>query len=227
MKRSTPGAVVIICLLAAAVGAKEAGDGAVLEFTFVQDAAVYEESDYGEPPQVAIWLEEVETGKLQTVYVTYRTASGDFYGKVECQVSLPAWITAWRREFGKEEFPTPRDPLPEAITAATSTDSLVQTRAAVSRGKEYRYWIEMNVAGDFNAAYQLESEDLRLDYHGNGQPSLIYAGRISAVPGSSSVPVPFGHTDQYIYTDKLIENLDGFDSALACFTRIEVRCVEN
>jgi hypothetical protein len=113
------------------------------------------------------------------------------------------------------------------MTSATSTDSIVETRTKVTRGKEYRYWIEMNVAGDFNAAFQLESQDLRLDYHGNGQPSLIYTGRIVAEPGNSSVPGPLGHTDQYIYTGEIIENLQGLDSALKCFTRIEVSCIKN
>ncbi|MFH1070830.1 MAG: hypothetical protein V1794_14530 [Candidatus Glassbacteria bacterium] len=220
-------AISVLLLMTASYRVRGADDNVTLKFTFVQDAAVYEESDYGEPPQVAIWLEEVETGVLRTVYVTYRTAAGDFYGKVECQVSLPAWIAAYRKEFGKEEFPTPRDPLPEAMTSATSTDSVVETRTRAARGKEYRIWIEVNVAGDFNAAFQLESPDLRLDYHGNGQPSLVYAGRIVAEPGNSVVPRPFGRTDQYIYTGEILENLDGMDSALACFTRIEVSCSEN
>lgn len=32
-------------------------DSLTISFTITQDRVAYEESDYGEPPQVAIWLE--------------------------------------------------------------------------------------------------------------------------------------------------------------------------
>src|SRR3989339_2052009 len=161
-----------------------------LSFTFDQDRQVYEESDYGEPPQVAIWIEDLSNGSIRTAYVTYRTATGDFYGKVECEVSLPFWIAAYRREFGMEGFPPPRETAPDAITAATSREMTVSAEIEVTRGKSYVYFIEMNVAGDFNAVFPLESADGRLDYHGNGQPSLIYSGHILAEPGDSASPEP-------------------------------------
>ena len=197
-----------------------------LRFTFDQDRQVYEESDYGEPPQVAIWIEDLSDGSIRTVYATYRTATGDFYGKVECEVSLPFWIAAYRREFGAEGFPTPRDTAPDAITAATSREMTVSAEIEAARGKSYVYFIEMNVAGDFNAAFPLESADGRLDYHGNGQPSLIYSGHILAEPGDSASPEPYGRTDQYQYTGEVIRDLQGIDSAFECLKNIQVFCTE-
>ena len=196
-----------------------------LRFTLTQDPNIYEESDYGEPPTMAIWLEDPETESFRTVYVTYRGATGDYYGKVECPVALPIWVGVWRREFGQEGFPTPRNPSPESITSATSLTGEVTAEVEVPKGKKYRYYIEMNVAGDFNRAFPLETEDSRLDYHGNGQPSLIYRGEIVAEPGNESSPQPYGRTDQHQFTGELIADLAGMESALECLKKIEVTCL--
>lgn len=196
-----------------------------LRFSIIQDPDIYEESDYGEPPTMAIWLEDPETESFRTVYVTYRAATGDYYGKVECPVALPIWIGVWRKEFGKQRFPTPRNPAPESITRATSLTGEVTAEVEVPGAKKYRYYIEMNVAGDFNRRFPLETEDSRLDYNGNGQPSLVYRGEIIAEPGIKSVPEPFGRTDQHQFTGELFTDLTGMVSALECLTKIEVVCL--
>ena len=196
-----------------------------LRFSLTQDPDIYEESDYGEPPTMAIWLEDEQTKSFRSVYVTYRGATGNYYGKVECPVALPVWIGVWRREFSKEGFPTPRDPAPESITGATSLTGEVTAEVEVPKGKKYRYYIEMNVAGDFNRSFPLETEDSRLDYNGNGQPSLIYRGEIMAEPGNRSTPEPCGRTDQHQFTGELIADLAGMDSALECLKKIEVVCL--
>lgn len=196
-----------------------------LRFSLTQDPDIYEESDYGEPPTIAIWLEDPETGIFRTVYVTYRAATGDYYGKVECPVALPIWIAVWRKEFGRQGFPTPRNPALESITSATSLTGEVTAVVEVPGGEKYRYYIEMNVAGDFNRSFPLETEDSRLDYHGNGQPSLVYRGEIIAVPGNKSAPEPYGRTDQHQFTGERITDLAGMDSALECLKKIEVVCL--
>jgi hypothetical protein len=215
---------ILLLALPSAALAQARSDSVKLAFSFDQDPAIYEESDYGEAPQVAIWLQDPSDSTVRTVYVTYRGARGDYFGKVECPVALPAWIAAWRREFGRTGFPTPRDPIPEAITGATSQTGKVRAEATVPAGKKYVFYLEMNVAGDFNNAYPFEVAGGVVDYHGNGQPSLIYRGEITAAPGDSSSPVPYGRTEQHQYTGVIIRNLDGLDSALKCLKNIKVVC---
>ena len=199
-------------------------NGVILRFNIKQDSVIYEESDYGEPPQIAIWLENPANGELRTIYVTYRTAAGDFIGKSECPVSLPAWTKVYRREFGKEGFPIPGSPAPEAITGATSQEELVTAEVEVPKGSRHLFYIEMNVAGDFNSRFPFEDESSRLDYHGNGQPSLIYRGEITAEPGSKATPRLMGRTKQHEFSG-IIDDLEGMDSALKCFKSIEVVCL--
>ncbi len=216
----------IVALMAAALPATAAGTVS-LRFTIHQEADIYEESDYGEPPQVAIWLEDPETGKKRTVYVTHRTATGDFHGKVECPVALPAWVMVWRQETGNEGFPTPRLTAAEAVTAATAVERTINAGApGIPKGKKLIYYIELNVAADFNAAFPLEGENMQLDYQHNGQPSLIYRGEITAVPGNVSTPAAWARTGQYQFTGEIIQNLEGMGSALECFSKIEVTVVD-
>jgi len=219
---AVPASLAVVILIGTALADKQT---VRLRFSLTQDPDIYEESDYGEPPCLAIWLEDPETESFRTVYVTYRSATGDYYGKVECPVALPVWVGVWRREFGQEKFPTPRNPAPESITRATSLTGEVTAEVEVPRGKKFRYYLEMNVAGDFNRAFPLESEDSRLDYHGNGQPSLVYRGEIVAEPGNKSSPEPYARTDQYQFTGGLITDLAGLDSALECLKKIEVVCL--
>ena len=199
---------------------------ATLRFTIIQDRDIYEESMYGEPPQVAIWLEDSASGELKTVYVTYRTATGRFEGKTECPVSLPIWIGVFRREFGRDDFPTPRKPAPSAITGATSKTELITAKVLVPKLSRWRYYIEMNVSGDFNRTYPEMSNSMRPDRHGNGQPSHVYCGEIVAEPGRTSSPEPIGRSRHYQFTDQIIPDLDGIKSALDVFKSIEVKCID-
>jgi hypothetical protein len=213
-----PISIFIYCLLSAGESR------VVLRFNIRQDRDIYEESDYGEPPQVAIWLEDSTGGALRTIYVTYRTAAGDFDGKSECPVSLPAWTTVYRREFSRKGFPIPGSSAPEAITKATSLEELITVEVEVPKGSSFRYYIEMNVAGDFNSRFPFEDESSRLDYHGNGQPSLIYRGEITAEPGSKATARLLGRTKQHEFSG-IIDDLEGMDSALKCFKSIEIVCL--
>ena len=199
-------------------------DEVTLRFTIIQDRDVYEESDYGEPPQIAIWLEDTLTGKPRTVYVTRRTAKGDFEGKVECPVSLPIWIGTFRGEFHREDFPTVRDPAPSAITRATRKRKRITARVRVPPFSCWRYFIEMNVAGDYNFTYTRMGDGYKPDYHGNGQPSIVYSGMIFAEDGNTSSPELIGRSRQHQFTTGIIRDLKGIHSAGEVFKAIEVIC---
>jgi len=219
-----PALTVTIFLIFLVVLLLEPGRGVILRFTLIQDRDIYEESDYGEPPQVAIWLEDTLWANPRTVYVTRRTATGNFEGKVECPVSLPIWIGVFRREFDREDFPTVRDPAPEAITRATSKKERITARVRVPPGSVWRYYIEMNVSGDYNFTYTRMGEGYKPDYHGNGQPSIIYSGTITAEPGAASTPELIGRSRQHQFTTGIIHDLKGIQSAREVFQAVEVTC---
>ena len=185
---------------------------------------MYDRSIYGEPPQFAIWLEDPKTGMVKTVYVTYRTGHGDFEGKSAVPVALPAWIGYFRKETGRSDLPTPQKPVDMAVSGATPKLAEIVKEFTVPKGSDWNYYIEVNVAGDYTLDFPSYQSDGTPDPDGNGQPSIIYLGKISAIPHSSSSPALIGRTEQMFLSTEIIRDIRGIESAKQLFSNIEVTC---
>jgi hypothetical protein len=140
-------------------------------------------STFAEPPQFAIWLENVKTGKYQTVFVTRRAGAGDWEGKADVPVALPRWTQLFKR---KEQTQTSEkdEESVSAITGATPKDDYFSMRAEVKPGSQWICWVEMNLAGDYNDAYpEQDLASFEVDEFSNGQPALLYKSKITADEG--------------------------------------------
>ncbi len=197
-----------------------------LVFTILQERDIYEKSDYGEPPQFAIWLENKKTGEVKSVFVTYRTATGNFEGKAECPVSLPVWIGAFRKETGRNNFPTIGAPAPETVTGATPKVREFTTRVTLPVNSHWTYYVEVNVSGDYTPEFPALKSDGTIDAQGNGQPSIVYRGEITCSSGNKSVPELIGRTEQNYFSPEINPDLNGIESAKKVFSRISVKCVD-
>lgn len=200
-------------------------DTVVLTFQLELNRKVYENSTWGDPPQLAIWLLNQADRSIRTVLVTYRTATCDWIGKVECSVALPHWVSFFNKQTGTQGPPTWDSPAADAVTCATPIASLAAA-VEVPRGSRWQYFVEVNVSGDFNVSFPSFSAEGFSDRYGNGQPSLIYHGYIEAADGSTSRPELLGRTDQYKAIDYLIADLEGVTSAVNLLKRVYVSCKE-
>ena len=167
----------------------------LIEFEIHQDKDLILLSVFGEPPQFAIWLEEPVSHRLQTVFVTYRSASGDWIGKTECPAALPRWFEVFREETNSTGLPSFDNPAPDAVTGATPQAEHFKISVEVEPGSRWICWIEMNLAGDFNDKYRAYNKEQKtVDSHLSGQPPLIYRGEITAIPGEQIVPELYGQS---------------------------------
>lgn len=197
-----------------------------LTFQLDLNREVYEDSAWGDPPQMAIWLRNETDGSVRTVAVTHRTAACDWQGKVECSVALPYWVGFYNQETGTQGPPTWDQPVADAITCATPRAALT-VQSEVSSGTRWEYLAEVNASGDFNASFPRLSADGRPDRYGNGQPSVVYRGRIEAVAGRTSRPELIGRTDQHKPTNNLTEETGGITNAGQLINSFVVSCQRN
>ena len=195
-----------------------------LIFTFHQSRDIYDKSSFGEPPQFAIWLEKQDSHEVKTVFVTFKTGTGEYEGKIECPVSLPVWIGVYRQETGRDDFPRPWEPFFDGITGATPKIEDIKISVEVQKEISWFYFIEMNVAGDYNKYYPYISSKKKIDNHGNGQPSLVYNGEIVSQIGEVSKPELIGRSEQYYFSTSLNPELETVDLAKEVLSKISVIC---
>ncbi len=199
--------------------------GAVIVFRLLIDQKTWEDTNYGEPPQIAIWIEQPDSGIIKTIWVTSRTATGRWRGKVICPTSLPYWVSRYNEETGTNTMITITNPLPDALTGATPSKELI-VKTTVPPGTTWKYFIEVNASGDYNDSFPPLQKNGHPDPDGNGQPSLVYSGKIKALIGQSDVPILIGRTDQWDRVDHLITDLTGINSAKNLLREIRVSCTK-
>lgn len=158
-----------------------------IQFEIHQNQEWIRLSTYSEPPQFAIWLENVNTHKLRTVFVTRRVSVGDWEGKTNVPAALPRWFELFR---GKNE--SHKDVINDkydAVTGATPIENYFSVSAEVNLDSHWICWIEMNLAGDYNDAFPaLNLQTLEEDEFSCGQPALLYKATITATEGMQFTP---------------------------------------
>lgn len=182
------GGLLLIAIIAGIVIIKTWGRTEI-QIDIHQNKKLIHLSNFAEPPQFAIWLENPVTNELKTVFVTHRVAKGDWEGKANVPVALPQWFDLFKGN-KKQTEESPREKKSDlAISGATPKGDYFSIRVEVEPGSEWICWIEMNLAGDFNDAYpEIDVKTLREDEFSNGQPALIFRADIKAVENMKFKP---------------------------------------
>ena len=180
----------VIILIIAGIAILRTWGRTVIQVDIHQDKKIIHLSNFAEPPQFAIWLENPSTKELKTVFVTHRVAKGDWEGKASVPVALPLWYQLFRGGKNNQEAAPQNKRSDMAITGATPKGDYFSLRIEVEPGSEWICWIEMNLAGDFNDAFpEVDLKTLREDEFSNGQPALVFRADVKANEGLKFTPV--------------------------------------
>jgi hypothetical protein len=222
--RNTHG-VAVLCLVIAFGGLACEREPArtALEITICQDTDLILFSEFGEPPQIVVWLEDPADGRLRTVFVTYRTGSGDWEGKSECPGSLPRWYQIYELETGVPGMPRPETPVPDGVSGATVKTECFTRSRDMEPGSRWVCWIEMNLAGDYSEHFQqLDEQTGMMDTDHSGQPALLYRAEITIEAGNSAVPELWGYSDPSA-EGGIVRDLSRITTAKDVLTSLEVK----
>ncbi len=126
-------------------------------------------------------------------------------------------------ETGSKGEPTAHQPAADAVPCATP-QAAFEHQITLPRGGRWQCFVEVNVSGDHNEHFLEKTADGRRDMHSNGQPSIVYRGRIRALPGKTTQLVILGRTDQFDATKDLSDDLSGITTAAQLLCDITVEC---
>jgi hypothetical protein len=139
-------------------------------------------------PQMAVWLETSEGRFVRTLSVSDKSARDEWIGTASRPEALPVWRAA---SAGGTGAGAAADAAADAVSGATPAGS-AERATGIPQGLmpgEYVVKLEANTSFDYNAAYP--ETDKRTGV--NGQPSLVYGGKIAVgKSGSRAELVPIG-----------------------------------
>ncbi len=137
------------------------------------------------PPQIAIWTEDMEGNYMSTIYVTHKIATQSWQaaGGNRRKEALPHWCHSRGVKYDDGLYlPTKKSPLTDGVTGATPQGSFHVKMTPTKRMKRFVVKIEINHSTDWNEAYPKTAKEGDANYsggkEGSGQPAVIYAAEI-------------------------------------------------
>jgi hypothetical protein len=188
-------------------------------------------------PMMALWIEDNDGNFIQTLYVPTTVATGIFkYGKQDnkrwiaapkrAPQTLPYW--SHRRGIVASDglfMPEPDNPVPDAYSGATPTQSFVlNTRADKELPDVFKLLFEINQNWDWNEYWTNNKYPDDENYKMSCQPALVYEVDIDLRnPRQKYLMKPVGHSHYSGLTGELFTDLSTLTTALQIADSVIVR----
>lgn len=182
------------------------------------------------PPQVAIWIEDLEGNYLSTIYVTHKIATQSWQsaGGNRRKESLPHWC--YTRGIKYEDglyLPTKNEPLTDGISGATPRGSFNIKLIPANALKKFIVKVEINHSTDFNTYYPESAKEGEANYSGgklgSGQPAVIYSATIDLSSDEKSFEANLiGHSSPDGSSGNIYKDTSGLTTALHIVKHITV-----
>lgn len=137
------------------------------------------------PPQIAIWVEDLAGNYLTTIYASHKIATESWQsnGGNRRKESLPVWCYARGVLYPDGLYlPTKAEPLVDGISGATPHGSFDVKIRSVGDLKQFIVKVELNHSTDWNDNYPKNAKEGDINYtggkEGSGQPAVVYSAEI-------------------------------------------------
>lgn len=182
------------------------------------------------PPQIAIWLENIQGDYLSTVYVTHKIATQSWQtsGGNRRKESLPHWCYSRGVKYGDGLYlPTQKQPLTDGISGATPHGSFDVKLSSMNALKQFVVKVEINHSTDFNDFFPESAKEGEANYSGgkkgSGQPAVVYAANVDLTSGKKMFEaILIGHSSPDGSSGNVIENVSELTTALLIVKRITI-----
>ncbi len=182
------------------------------------------------PPQMAVWVEDMQGNYLSTLYVTFNAGTQGWKsaGNNRRKESLPHWCHQRGVKYSDGLYlPTKDEPITDAVTGATpkgSFDVLMRTK---SMPKTFVVKVEVNHSIDWNYAYPEDATPNSPNYsggsEGSGQPAVVYYAIVDLDSGADTFEAVYaGHSSPDGSNGELIAETEGITTALNIVKQITV-----
>ena len=186
-------------------------------------------------PQMVVWLEDSQGNFVKTLYISGKSSNSDFIDVdnplfSERKIRRPEALPIWSHKRGQKSedglfMPSLENPVVDGISAATPLGSFSLETGIPVDTENYIVNLEINRSYDWNEYWSFDKfpDDFVYNDGSNGQPSLLYQGKISLSDSKQVVlldVVGHGHysgKDGNVYVD-----LSGHTTALEMVKRAVV-----
>ena len=179
-------------------------------------------------PLMAIWLEDVDSNYIQTLFVAKSVAEGVFkYGRqeknrwVEAPKRAPQTLPYWAHKRGVKAsdglfMPEPGNEVPDAYSGPTPvTGFILNSKADTALPVTFRVMLEINQNWDWNEYWTNNKYPDDEFYKMSCQPALVYEALVDGRSASASYKMKvIGHSHYSGRTGELFRDLSTITTAL-------------
>lgn len=190
-------------------------------------------------PLIVFWIEDEQGNYIETIYASKSIATGVFKfgvnekgkwapGERRRSAALPYW--GHKRGFKAPDglfLPTPKEPLPDAITGATPKASFVLKSFVKPNLKKFRLMMEINQTWDWNNYWHNNLYPNDEEYKTSCQPALVYMAEVDVAQIDQVFELkPIGHSHYSGKTGELFPDISTFTTALHIADKVTARIVK-
>lgn len=190
-------------------------------------------------PTFSVWVEDAEGNFIETLFVTAYVATG-IYGHADLgdgrwdnkpgEANRPATLPYWLHKKGtigesNQIIPSPKNPMPDAISGATpSSDFVLQTVATRPLPEKFRVMMEINQTWDWNEHWHNDLHPGNDAYRSSCQPALVYTVLVDKnESGKEFFLNPVGHSHYDGSNGELFTDITSLTTAKEIIHKVSVK----